>query len=274
MKVAIKNGAELTVSSVESLKAVNDYAKSNKIIAKVHLKVDTGMSRFGFNDFKEFKTALKLVKKCEFISVNGVYSHFYDSDDETLEKQYVEFEKYRLLALKCKIKPIFHMASSSVLANKKYQFDMVRLGIDLYLSENHSFETNILQIKNLKAGDKVGYGGTFKAQKNMKIAVCGAGYADGVCRKLSVIGSVLIGDKIVPIVGRICMDCFMVDVSNIDAKVGDKVLIFGKMRENYISVCEVAHKCDTIPYEIYTNISSRVKRVYWWGDYAGNFRKI
>ncbi|MBQ7467083.1 MAG: alanine racemase [Clostridia bacterium] len=274
MKIAIKNGAEITIASIESLLFALSYAKEQNTVAKVHLKVDSGMNRYGFKDLKEFKEALKLIKRSKYARLVGVYSHFADNAFDSAKSQFETFEAFKKIVLKSGLRPIFHMASSLALANKDYQLDMVRLGIDLYLSDRHSFETEILQIKTIKSGEKVSYGGTFVAENDMKIAVCGAGYADGVSRKLSSLGEVIVNGKKAEIIGRVCMDCFMIDINNVDAKVGDKVLIFGKMQENFISVCDVAKKCDTIPYEIYTGISARVKRVYHWGQYAGNFRKI
>lgn len=274
MQIAIKNGAEITIASFEGLLCAINYAAEHNLCAKVHLKVDTGMNRYGFKDLKEFKDALKIIKKSKSVVLVGVYSHFYDVCKDVLDKQFAIFERFQIITLKYKFKPVFHMASSSTLSNKDYQLDMVRLGIDLYLSDRHLFETEILQIKNIKCGERVSYGGTFTAKCDMKIAVCAGGYADGISRKLSCCGEVIINGKIAKIIGRVCMDCFMANITDIDAKVGDKVLIFGKMQENSISVCEVARKCGTIPYEMYTGISSRVKRVYHWGQYAGNFRKI
>ncbi len=274
MKIAIKSGAEIVITSTETLLCAIKFAKEYQVQAKVHLKVDTGMNRYGFKDVNEFKSALKMIKRCRWIKLIGVCSHFYASDDETVKKQLYVFEKFRKITIKAGFKPIFHIASSAKLGDNSCQCDMVRLGIDLYSSDNHAFETQVLQIKQINCGECVSYGGTFRAEKDMKIAVCGAGYADGVCRKLSGVGKVTVNGKIAKIVGRICMDCFMIDVTNLDVVVGDKVYIFGKMQESCVSVCDIAKMCDTIPYEIYTGISARVKRVYHWGQYAGNFRKI
>ncbi len=151
----------------------------------------------------------------------------------------------------------------------EYQYDMSRLGIGLYgvsaensnkLENVTTLKTKISQVKNLSAGNTVGYGRKGVLKQDSQIAVISIGYADGLRRKLSNgVGKVLINGKFAPIVGNICMDMCMIDVTGIKAKAGDDVIIFGK---DY-PVTEIAKLLDTIPYEIMTSISSRVKKVYY-----------
>lgn len=268
MKVAVSKNAEISISDVESLVKVNKISKSKNKIAKIHVALDTGMNRFGIKTENDLKTFLRTLKKMKNVQVVGAFSHLYDSENK--EKTLVQremFLKFKKLIEKQKFYPIFHFANSLGLKDKSNQFDMVRLGIDLYLSKNdmHKLKANILLVKEVKKGETISYGGTFRADKNMRIAVCSGGYADGISRFLSSRGDVLISGKRSSIVGTICMDVFMCDITEIGGvKVGDEVVIFGSQKESAISVCEIASKCDTITYEIFTRISERVKRVYRW----------
>lgn len=268
MRVAVSKNAEISISDVESLVQVNKIAKRKNKIAKIHVALDTGMNRFGIKTEVDLKKFLKLLKKMENVQVVGTFSHLYDAENE--EKTSVQrdmFLKFKKMIEKQKFHPIFHFANSVGLKDKSNQFDMVRLGIDLYLSKNdkHKLKSNILLVKEVKKGETISYGGTFRADKNMRIAICSGGYADGISRSLSSRGDVLISGKRASIVGTICMDVFMCDITEIEGvKVGDEVVIFGSQKESAISVCEIASKCDTISYEIFTRISERVKRVYRW----------
>lgn len=274
LELAIKNKANITVSLNSDILKIDNLAKKLKTQALIHLKVDTGMNRFGFKDYEEFENVLIGLRKCKNIKVVGCYSHLYNAENsELVDKQLEKFNQFKKLVCKYFDDVIFHIANSEGLKNVKCQFDMVRLGIDMYMSKNnyHKLCCNIVEIKQIKKGESVGYNGTFIAKDDMKIAVCSLGYADGLFRALSNIGYVCINNKKCRIIGNICMDAFMVDISNVDAMVGDEVYIFGK---NGISVCDISKLCDTIPYEIYTNISKRVKRVYVWRNNASYNRKI
>lgn len=268
MRIAVENNAEISISDVESLLKVNEIAKKKMKIAKIHIAIDTGMNRFGIKTESELKLFLKVLKRMKNVQVVGAFSHFYDAENsERTRVQREKFLKFQKNIEKQKLHPIFHLANSVGLKDKKNQFDMVRLGIDLYLSKEnkHKFKTNILLLKDVMKNEIISYDGDFVAKNNMKIAICQGGYADGIFRLLSHAGEVLISGQRAPIVGKICMDVFMADVSKIHGVcVGDEVVIFGSQKESAISVCEIASKCDTISYEIYTRISERVKRVYRW----------
>jgi len=272
--VAIKNDAEITISVNSDIDFINDIAKNWNKTVKVHLKIDTGMSRYGFKDFCEIEKALNKIKTSENIKLVGCYSHFLNSANNVVTiRQRELFEKVKVLIEKFWGNCLFHLSNSNGIKDKKNIFNMVRLGFDLYNSNEHKFITNITEIKNLQKGDTVSYNGLFKAKKQTKVAVCGVGYADGLSR-LHAKGYVLINGKKAKILGSICMDAIIVDITGIDALVGDEVVIFGKSKESMISVCDLAKECGTIPYEIYTSISSRVKRVYRWRNYASYSRKV
>lgn len=268
MNIAVENGAEITVSNQEQLESLNCIAKKKKKIAKIHIALDTGMSRFGIKTKQELDSFLEKALKLKNVEIVGAFSHLFNPSNNLItKKQRSRFIAFKNIILSFGFKPIFHFASSEGLKNKDNQFDMVRLGFDLYNSNKnlHLFKTKIVEIKTLKKVESVSYNGTFVAPYEMKIAICEAGYADGLNRLLSNKGEVLVCGIKVPIIGNICMDCFMVDISNCkNVFVGDDVIIFGTDGKNSISVCDIAKKCDTIPYEIYTGISNRVKRIYKW----------
>lgn len=274
-KIAIKNNAEITISQSSNLELIDKYAKKLGVKAKVHLKVDTGMNRYGFKSRSEILRVLKQIKKLENIELVGVYSHLYDVQNPALvEKQRKKFIDVKSMVYEMGLTPIFHLSASKGYKDEKNQFDMVRIGLDLYLNDDptHKLVANILEIKEVKKGETISYLGTYKAKKDMRIAICSAGYADGVNRLLSNKGQVLINSCFCNIVGKICMDCFMAELTT-DAKIGDEVIIFGKSGSSRISIWQVASLCDTIAYEILTGISTRVKRYYRW-NYAGYCRKI
>ncbi len=278
MSIAIKSGAEITLSSQTDIDFLEKVASSNNTFAKVHLKLDTGMNRYGIKSCEELASTLEKLKEKKHIKVVGAFSHLYNADDETItKKQREKFIEMKNIILQHGFSPIFHLASSHGIKDKESQFDMVRLGFDLYFSQasKHKFVTYINEIKSVKEGETISYNGTFVAKSDMKIAVCAAGYADGVNRLLSNRGKVLIRGEEAKIVGNVCMDSFMADITDIEgAELGDEVVIFGKSGEKYISVCSVAQLCGTIPYEIYTNISLRVKRIYTWRNNASYSGKV
>lgn len=239
----------------------------------IHLKCDTGMNRLGFvkSDLDELIAQLKAQPE---VFVKSVFSHLAVADDpqenEFTKLQIIRFKEFsHILKSNLGYSFIEHIANSAgALNNPNSHLDMIRLGIGLYglmdntkgqLEEVLEFETEVSQIKDVSPGDSVGYGRSFYATEPMKVAIIPVGYADGLRRALSNgEWNVLINGVNAPIVGNICMDMCMVDVSNLHGKVGDKVQIFGA--EN--SVMKMAERLHTIPYEIISSISSRVHRVY------------
>ena len=155
------------------------------------------------------------------------------------------------------------MSSSKQAKNVSCAYDMVRLGIDLYeIDDGISLSGEILEIKELRTHEKLGYSHTFTAHSDTTIACVNIGYGDIAVRKLSNNGQVIINGKKCNIIGNVCMDCLFADISGVDAKIGDTAILFGKQEESSISICEVAASCDTISYELFTSISERVKRIY------------
>ena len=262
--LAIKYNIEITISSVHELEKVNRIAETYGEIAKVHLKVDTGMNRFGVKNMYEFKEMLELLNKFYNISIVGLYSHFAVSSNESIvNNQIQEFEKYINFCHKRGFYPIVHISSSKQSRNLKCAYDMVRIGIDLYeIDEEICFSGEILEIKDLKKGESLGYDYTFTAKEGIRVACIDIGYADIAVRKLSNNGKVLINGRKCNIIGNVCMDCMFADITDISAQIGDHAVLFGVSNSERIRMSEVANNCGTISYELFVSMSERVKRIY------------
>ena len=274
-KKAIQYDLTVGVSDINVLKTLNNEAKKQSKIAKVHIEIDTGMGRVGIKPENAI-TFLKKAKELNNINIEGIYTHFAvaDTDKEYTKTQIDIFNKTitDLENNNLKFKYIHASSSSGILNFRKAKFNMVRPGIILYGYMPNEEMKNILEIKpvtklvshvvfvkEIEKGTSISYGRTYIAEGKRKIATIPLGYADGIKRILSNKGRVYINGKYAKIVGRICMDNFMVDVTDIDVKIGDTVYIWDN--EN-ISIEEIANLCDTINYEILCTISNRVKRVY------------
>lgn len=242
----------------------------------IHIKLDTGMHRLGFME-NQLEELIDLLRNNNFVSVKSIFSHLSSSDvpefrDFTLS-QITNFERWSQTIIDAlEINPIRHILNTSGIYNySQAQYDMVRLGIGLYGVGNDEHErqqletvgtlkTVILQIKDIALGESIGYSRRFITDKNMRIATLPIGYADGIRRAWgNENGYVLINGKKAVITGTISMDMMMVDVTDIECREGDTAIIFGKSP----SVIEIADALQTIPYEILTGISQRVKRVFY-----------
>ena len=240
----------------------------------IHIKMDTGMKRLGFYP-DEVQRLIEVLAAQPEVIVKSVYSHLAEADDEDstfTQNQIAQFEECCKQFESYLSYPFLrHILNSEGIAQyPNAQFDMVRIGIGLFgLSSNRSFEqrlkpviewtSSISQVKSIRPGESVGYGRTFVAKKEMRIAIIPIGYADGFKRSLSKgVGAVYIQNQRCPVVGRVCMDMIMVDVSDLKIQANEKVEIIGINR----GLSEFAKECDTIPYEILTSISPRVHRSY------------
>lgn len=240
----------------------------------IHLKIETGMHRLGFKE-SEIDDLIKTLQKYN-IKVASIFSHLSSSDmPEEREYTLAQIETFTRISNKISealgYSPLRHILNSSGIVNyTDYQFDMVRIGIGMIgistepkiknqLQNAVTFKTVISQISEVKEGDSIGYSRKYKAKKNTKIATIPVGYADGIPRLIgNKVGFVGVHKKKVPIVGNICMDMLMVDLGELSAKDGDEVIIFNASP----SLEEFAEYCKTIPYEVLTSISRRVKRIY------------
>ena len=240
----------------------------------IHIKIDTGMKRLGFED-SEIPLLIQQLKGNNSLEIKSIFSHLVASDesihDEFTHQQVEIFKNLSSSIIKRFPYPILrHILNTSGIERfKDYQFNMVRLGIGMYgissvkpekLETVSTLKSIISQIKSVDKGTTIGYGRSGVVSKKSLIATIPIGYADGLNRKLgNGVGAVIINGKKTSIIGNICMDMCMVDISTIDAKEGDEVLIFGKE----YPVTKLAEQIGTIPYEIFTSISQRVKRVYF-----------
>ena len=254
---------------------IKETARRGITSFSVHIKIDTGMHRLGFDPADIPEVCRKIKSQCGIV-VRSVFSHFAGSDTPELDdftmQQLKIYEKAAAeLESELGYKVLKHILNSAGIERfVDYQNDMVRLGISLYgvsasgISEGLqcvcSLKTTILQIRNVPAGDSVGYGRKTILKRDSKIAVIPIGYADGFDRHLSNgVGEVIVGGKRCTVVGNVCMDACMIDITDTEANEGDRVIIFN----DELTVSEIANKLDTIPYEILTSISSRVKRIYY-----------
>ncbi len=276
-----ENDIEQCVYSAEYAKALALEAEKAGVKLKVHIKLDTGMSRIGFDCRTDALYGIEqaiLAAKFDSFSLVGIFTHFAVSDraasedDGFTDAQYKRFlaalERFNKAGLNPKL---CHCCNSAAtLADPDKHLDICRPGIILYgldpaskgrvhgLIPVMTLKSVVTMVKDIRPGDTVSYGRTFTASENMKIATVAIGYADGYPRLLSGKGYVLIKGKKAPILGRVCMDQMTVDVSLIgDVNIGDEVILFGKNHP----VEELAALCGTINYEIVCDITSRVPRI-------------
>jgi alanine racemase len=272
----IKFNLEPNVYSITLLKGVIEAAKSLKIQNyPIHIKFNTGLNRLGFTK-KDIPEILALVQNQKEIIVTSVFSHIAASEDlneqEFTLQQINNFKEVSAQLIgQLSNKPFRHMLNTSGIINyaSEAQFDMVRLGIGMYGFANDEAETSklknvitlksvISQIQTIEKGETVGYNRAFKATENVKTATIPIGHADGISRQFgNGVGYVYINNKQAPIVGNVCMDMIMVNVTDINCQEGDEVLIF----KDQMHIEDLAKKTNTIPYELLTAISQRVKRV-------------
>ena len=260
---------------IYSMRLMHEYIKFlDGRPSTIHIKLDTGMHRLGFEE-THIDELLSVLKEFKNLHVASIFSHLAGADesehDEFSEHQAKVFQTMAdRVATVLGYKPLYHLLNSpGIIRHPQFQFDMVRLGIGLYginptathfrLRPVAALKTMISQIKQIHAGDTIGYGRRGIAERDLRVATIAIGYADGYSRAFSRgVGRVLINGRIAPVIGNVCMDMTMVDITEVDANEGDEVIIFGPD----LPITEVASWINTIPYEILTNTSERVKRVF------------
>lgn len=277
---ALKNNITLTVFDIDTLQAIALAAEALQKKAKIHFKIDTGMARIGVTTKEE---ALELMEKTmsNLIEVEGIFTHFADADnidDSYTRKQFTKFlevtsflkEKgYEILIKHC-------CNSAATISFPEMHLDMCRVGVSMYglypsehmrekikLTQAMTFKTKPIMIKKVKKGHPISYGRTYRPEHLATVATLPVGYADGLSRQLSNRGNMTVKGVQVPIVGRICMDQTMIDVTKVEhITETDVVTIFGDANQGYISLDEVAGLLQTIHYEIVCLIGKRVPRMY------------
>lgn len=271
------------VYTEEMAQKLSDMAVKLGKKAKVHIKIDTGMGRIGFPPTEKTADLIAEIKKFPGIELEGMFTHFARADETTTEPVKEPLKKYMHMVERLSERgieiPVKHVSNSaSIMRIPEANLDMVRSGITtygLYPSEEvdkkemdlipaMQWKAHISFVKDVEPGSSISYGGTFTAQKKMRVATVPVGYADGFKRDLSNRGaSVLVHGKRAAILGRICMDQFMIDVTEIDGvQIGDEVTLFGRDGDAFIPVEEIADASHSFNYEYVCGISPRVPRKY------------
>ncbi|MCX6717593.1 MAG: alanine racemase [Candidatus Taylorbacteria bacterium] len=291
---AISNNISITVSSFETISAIKKIKNKDRL--NIHIKVDTGMGRHGFL-FSDHEKLIKELKKINFsttlgtgnVNVEGLFTHFSSAKNPDNLKytinQFELFKKWTEVFKEAGFNPIIHAcATSGTIIFPEAHFDMVRIGIGLYgewpskeikdqilkIKDNKiklkpvlSWKTIIAEIKKLPKGSKIGYDGTKILEKDSIIAICPIGYWHGYPRVLSSKGFVLVKGKEAKILGRVCMDIIIIDITDIsNVKVGEEVVVLGKSGNKIIRTSDIASIFDGSDYELLTRINPLIKKFY------------
>ncbi len=275
----LRHDLTLTASSVERLEQIDAIAGQMGVKAKVHLKIDTGMERIGVHYYSAH-TIQDAALKCANVEVEGIFSHFANADSPDLAHARLQVERFnevlRFYENHSLPMPIRHMANSAaILQLPESHFDMVRPGIMLYgvypsleaarsvqVQPALAWKSRVVYFKVVRPGHPVSYGSTWQSDHPVRIVTLPVGYGDGYFRSLSNKTQVIIRGKKYPQVGRVCMDQMMVNIEANSAFNGDEVTLIGEAGGEAITAQDLADWAGTIPYEILTNINTRVPRVY------------
>ncbi|WP_339135463.1 MAG: alanine racemase [Candidatus Electrothrix sp. GW3-4] len=276
----IENNIDLTIASVDALQYIREAAEFYKKRVNIHLKVDTGMMRIGIrytNARKLFAAALEGEK---YLNLVSIFSHFANSDNQDLGFAQLQLERFleatRFFAHEHRPSPLLQIANSAaILRMEESQLDMIRPGIMLYgyhpspatesqasLQPALSLRAKIMYFKVVLAGNSVGYGRTWTAPQNCRVVTIPVGYGDGYPRALSNKGQVLLRGQRYPVRGSVCMDQTMIGIGAGEAYIGEEVQLIGRQGGEVITADDLAAQLGTISYEVLTNISARVPRIY------------
>jgi alanine racemase len=277
--IFLRHGLTLTASSVDKLRAIDEAARDLGVRATVHLKIDTGMERIGVHWYNA-QGLLERAADCRHLTVEGIYSHFANADAADLASARVQLERF-LEVLQWYDKrgerpPVRHMANSGAILQLRASYlDLVRPGILLYgvypsaevrktiaVSPALAWRSRVVYFKVVEPGHPVSYGSTWQSDHQVRVVTVPVGYGDGYFRALSNAAQVVIRGKKYPVVGRVCMDQIMVNIEWDTAYNGDPVTLLGAEGDALVTCEDVAGWAGTIPYEVLTNINTRVPRVY------------
>ncbi len=272
-RAAVKSGLTMAVFTPSHIRMAQQSAEATGLEAQVHIKLDTGMNRVGVKTAEELSALLDALAHARGIRLTGAFTHFADGgnpDTRFTDGQLARFQTFLPL-----LPPgiLIHAAASSALPRADARFGMVRAGIALYGYPSVAYsermmpvmrwEAEVTHVKEVAAGEAVGYGVTFHAREPMRLATIAVGYGDGYSRLLSNRGQVLLGGRRCPIIGRLCMDQVMVDVTGADRiRVGESAVLLGDQGDERILADELAELLGTIPYEVLLAINGRVPRIY------------
>jgi len=267
-----------TISSPGAARAVQTAAARHKQRVPYHLKIDTGMNRLGFR-FDNLRRTLPELLRSENLDLDAVFTHFATADDpgsSLFDEQRRRFDRVLADLQALGARPRFRHAANSaaVVRDPRVWFDRVRPGLLLYgivpppltsaipLAPVMTLASKVTAVKGMRAGEVTGYGARFTAMKPTTIAIVPAGYADGLDLRLAGRGAVLIRGRRAPIIGSICMDMIMIDVTGLDASPGDEVVFIGRQGGDTIDAREMAATIGSIPWEIVCRVGTRIERVY------------
>jgi alanine racemase len=272
------------IQTIYTLKQAIEFSKTALSLNKkilVHIKLDSGMNRLGMVYSDETIETILEMSKLEGLIIEGIFTHFACADEIDKSYTHEQVKKYKYIVDTLEKRglniPIKHVSNSAgIIDLPEYNFDMVRAGIMLYglypsknvnhenikLKEVMCLKAKISQVKQLDIGCGVSYGLKYKCDKKTLVATLPIGYADGYTRMLSGKGKVVVNGSIVPVIGNICMDQCLIDVTGLDVQMGDEVVLFGGNDLNGITIDSVAQLLNTINYEIVCMVDKRVPRVY------------
>lgn len=282
VEAAVRHNVTLTVFTDDVIKETIAWAERLKREARVHVKIDTGMSRVGVTSEEEALSLAMQAKASSYVTLEGIFTHFADADNEDAAFTELQFDRFlriiQTLEEQGVTVPIRHCCNSAATIRYPHMhLDMVRVGISLYgLSPSRSmsgrvqplrqamhFRTRIAATKQLRPNTPIGYGCTYTTVRDSLIATIPVGYADGLPRLLSNRGCALIRGRKVPLVGNVCMDQVMLDVTDVPGiEPGEEVVLFGNSESTVLSADELAAQTGTIGYEIVCQVGKRVPRIY------------
>lgn len=279
----IKYDIATAVFTLDMAEKISKTAQRLYKAGKIHLKLDTGMSRIGFPLNEKAKQEILAISRLPMVEIEGCFSHFARMDETDKTKAMEQFQKYQEFTKELEkagiVIPIKHISNSAgIMEMPEVHLDMVRDGICLYglypsdevdkkrlpLKPAMALKSRVSYVKELDAGVEIGYGGTYTTEKTTRVATIPVGYADGYPRCLSNRGCVLILGQRAPILGRVCMDQFMVDVTDIPGvKTGTEVTLFGRDGQEEITVEEISEMAYSFNYEFVCDVGKRVPRVFY-----------
>ena len=270
------------VCEYDEAKKLSDEAVLQNKTVHIHIALDTGMTRIGYADIPESVEEIKKIAELPNLEIEGMFTHFARADEYDRSPAMVQLERYQDFSKRVEEAgvdiPLHHCSNSAgIIRVPEANLSIVRAGITIYgiypsseverdivkLAPVMELKSHITYVKDVPAGAAISYGGTYVADKKRRVATIPVGYADGYPRQLSNKGWVLIHGKKAPILGRVCMDQFMADVTEIDnVKKGDEVTLLGRDGDEFISIEEMGDLCGRFSYEFACDISPRVPRVY------------
>ncbi len=287
-EMLITNNVTQTIYDLNQAIQLDSVAQLHMTTAKIHLKIDTGLSRLGFDCNSKAVSDIRKINQLNHLDLEGVYTHFASADDPQSQFTEIQFNRFRAFIHELEkeniMVPLKHCANSGAVLHgrREMQMDMVRLGVVLYglspsrpelklhlqLKPIYSIRGQVAMTRTIGPGTTVGYGRTFTAEQTRTIAVLPLGYVDGIPKRYEKKGQVLIGGKRCAIIGNICMDQMFVDVTHLDQiNMGDEFVLLGKQGTEHVGIEEIAKRCETNVYDIVAGLDRRLKKYYTEEDF-------